>query len=101
MYVFDISACGGEIAVAGQISSNHPPDYVDGFTLELTPSGSKLWMKRQATSGSDATGAVLVSSAGVYAAGYTDGKLGSNAYGSEDAFLTRLRSKDGATTWVK
>ena len=101
VYVFDISACGGEIAVAGQPVSNHPPDYVDGFTLKLTPGGSKLWMKRQATAESDATGAVLVSSAGVYAAGVTDGKLGKNVYGSEDAFLTRLRSRDGATVWVK
>lgn len=101
VYVFDISACGGEIAVAGQISSNHPPDYIDGFTFKLTPSGNKLWMKRQASSGNDATGAVLVSSAGVYAAGFTDGQLGNNVYGSEDAFLTRLRSNNGATVWVK
>jgi len=101
IYVFDISACGGEIAVAGQISSNHPPDYVDGFTLKLTPRGSKVWVKRQATVESDATGAVLVSSAGVYAAGFTEGKLGNNVYGSEDAFLTRLRSNNGATVWVK
>lgn len=99
--IFDLSACGGEIVVGGQLFSNHPTDYVDGFTLKLTPQGSRVWLKRQATDGLDTTGAVRVTSMGVYAAGITDGKLGSNVYGLEDAFITRLRNRGGDTVWVK
>ena len=50
----------------------------------------------------DSTNAVLLHSNGeLYAAGATNGSLGSPNKGDADGFLRRLDSGDGATVWTK
>lgn len=100
-YLFDISAYNQQVVIAGSTSPNQPNNYdSDGYVVKLTPNGSRVWTKRLATPESDETRAVLATSTGVYAAGYTEGKLGGRNHGSGDAYLARLRSSDGSRLWL-
>ncbi|CAA9581333.1 MAG: hypothetical protein AVDCRST_MAG86-2854 [uncultured Truepera sp.] len=74
----------------------------DGYVYKLGFNGAKLWSKMQQTLEVDSTNAVLLHSNGeLYAAGATNGSLGSPNRGDSDGFLRRLDSSDGATVWTK
>lgn len=76
--------------------------FEDGYVYKLNGSGSYVWGQQQSSSAGDGTHAVLVRNGSeVYAAGYTQGVLGSTSYSDNDAFLRRINGSTGTTAWTK
>ena len=73
----------------------------NGYVYKLSPSGSELWLKAIGLSQIDTTAAVGVRPGGeVYAAGYYAKEIRPDGSYDIDAFMRRLNSTTGATTWT-
>ncbi len=104
--VFDIDADSSGVVFSGttetSFAGQRAGDEADGYVYKIGFDGAKLWSKMQQTLEVDSTNAVLLHSNGeLYAAGATNGSLGSPNKGDADGFLRRLDSGDGATVWTK
>ncbi len=92
----------GNIYFSGNIQALNGEGDADGIVGKLKPSGTRVWSKRVASSGSDRANAVLArTTSEVYVAGSTDGVLGDANRGNIDPFLRRLRGGDGSTVWTE
>lgn len=72
----------------------------DAYLYRLDPNGKTVWKKQLGSAGTETTLAVLDTPTGVYGAGVTDGSLGGEAFGGDDAFLGRFSSLSGRTFWL-
>jgi hypothetical protein len=76
------------------------PDY-NGYVYKLDPNGSELWLKAISSSEFDTPAAVGVRPGGeVYVAGYYVKETRPDGSYDIDAFVRRLNSTTGATTWT-
>ncbi|MEZ6191258.1 MAG: SBBP repeat-containing protein [Phycisphaerales bacterium] len=74
----------------GGLGGNNNGKY-DAFLIKFDPSGNELWSTQIGTAGDDWNTSVVVDAAGnAYISGHTDGSLGGNNAGFNDAFLTKF-----------
>ena len=86
----------------GGLDGNANAGGSDLFLTKYAPDGTKLWTKQMGTTQTEVANAVAVDSDGnVYVAGRTSGDLdGNTSQGSNDAFLIKFASEDGAKLWI-
>ena len=102
-YVDDVTADGSGVAFAGSTYTSFAGTSQgngDGYVYKLSGSGAYLWGKQLGTSAYDEVQAVLLRGGELYAAGTTNGVLGSVNSGGGDAFIRQLRSSNGSTLWT-
>ena len=100
-----VSADGiGSVYIAGITSgsldgTNHGGS--DTYVSKFGVTGNHIWTRQLGSAGFDACEAISTDGFGnVYVTGYTDGLLGTQAYGNNDAFLSKY-SAAGVLQWTR
>ncbi len=73
----------------------------DAFVARYSSAGAPSWVRQFGTPDFDEARSVVVSGAQVYAAGETDGNLGSTNQGSADAFIAQFATSSGTPGWTR
>ena len=99
-----ISVLDSDVYVSGSTTGRFPKQElkggVDAWIARFDADGDPLWLEQFGTPKDDAAAAISATSAGVFAAGTTHGKLGTEREGPSDAFVTRI-DPDGDRLWTR
>lgn len=73
----------------------------DAFVIKFDKSGNELWTKQIGTESYDEANAITTDTQGnVFVAGFTQGQIGEQHKGEDDAFITKLDT-NGELLWTK
>lgn len=103
-YVYDISARGSYVYVAGFTYGTYASPNQGGadvFVRRYNTSGTNLWTKQFGTSAEDIGQGVSIDSSGnAYVTGYTSGSISGSNQGLSDVFVRKYNTS-GSSTWTK